>query len=330
MQPSERNALDKTGVAYRAAIVLALRIDPTQAVDLFKTYDHHFSDEVYDHAFRERDRTWFTQLAHSKNPTLLSVLLDLATRLGLSPQQKVIADQLGVLFARGDQADRLISHLLRCQQLHLLTRDFLAKLLQDFFLQHSVEKDQVVWRSFFSTLPEALLPQLFQVHYILNQGVEAVRTSDSLHCKQLALRVCETSPHLSDVMAGLALAEELGDSESLLRLQIRAGDVLFESKQFRQALDFYQSAEQFDQVSFCHEHLGQWVEALQTGRDFPRVAFSVRLDQALSRWKTFTRGTQQTVRPASSYAWPARKMERHPGQNRHLAGGSAGPFLILL
>lgn len=257
-------ALDRAAGAYRAALRLALRVEPPQAVSLFRSYAGRIPADCLARTFRPDDRSRLVELARSEDPNVLTVVLELANRLGLEEPRREAAQRLAAVLGRGGDANRLVLHLLRCQQLQLLTADILARALRDHLTRSSLEQDAPLWSSFFAALPEALLPPLFEVHYFLGRGVDAVQLAASLVHHQQALTCCLQSARLADVQAGLDLARRLGSADVLRPLLEHAGDLCFEAKQYSDALPHYRESARLDRLSECHERLGQLFEALAT------------------------------------------------------------------
>src|SRR5262249_22504689 len=192
----------------------------------------------------------------------LSVVLEQAGRLGLSRPQRESAERLASLLGRGGDASRLVLHLVRCQQLQLLTVEALLPVLRDHLTRAPLERDGPLSSSFFAPCPEELLPPIFEVHQLLGRGVDAVRLADTPARQRDALACCQQSPRMSDAQAGLELARRMGDADAIRRLQEHSGDLLFLPGNYAEALASYQEAGHLGRVSECHEHLGHYFEAL--------------------------------------------------------------------
>jgi molecular chaperone DnaK len=253
---------DRAARAYRGALRLAVRVEPSQTALLFRSYDGRIPIDCYARAFGPADRAWLAGLARGDDPAILSVVLELAGRLGLGETQRQAAERLATVLGRSGDANRLVLHLLRCRQLELLTAETLARALRDHVARSPLERDNALWSPFFASLPETLLPPVFEVHHFLGRGADAVGLADTPARQQEALACCQQSPRLSDVQAGLDLARRLGNADALRRLQEHAGDLLFASGQYAEALEPYRDAGRLDRVSECHERLGQFFEAL--------------------------------------------------------------------
>jgi molecular chaperone DnaK len=258
----EGEALDRAAVAYRQALRLAIRVEPPRAGLLFRLYDGRIPPDGYARAFGPAERKWLTTLAGTDDGATLGVVLELACRLGLDSPRREAAERLAALLGPGGDANRLVLHLIRCQQLQLLTADTLFRTLRDHVARTPLERDGPLWSPFFATLPEAMLPPLFEVHQFLGRGADAVRLADTPARQLQALGCCQQSPRLSDARAGLDLARRIGDADAVRRLQGHAGDLLFAAGNHAEALVSYQEAHRLDRMSECHEHLGQYLEAL--------------------------------------------------------------------
>jgi molecular chaperone DnaK len=254
--------LDRAARAYRNTLRLAIRVEPSRAALPFRLYDARIPTDCYARAFRPADRVWLAGLVRMENPTILTIAIDVAGRLGLRQPQREAAEMLATVLGRSRDANCLVLHLLRCQNLQFLTLDTLVHTLRDYVAQSSLEHDGPLWSSFFASLPETLLPPLFEVHHFLGHGADAVRLADTPTRQQEALTACLLSSRLSDVQAGLALGRSLANPDAIRRLQEHAGDLLFASGQYTEALESYREAGRLDQISECYERLGQFFEAL--------------------------------------------------------------------
>jgi molecular chaperone DnaK len=258
----EGGALDRAAAAYRDALRLAVRVEPAQAAVLFRSYDSRIPTDCHARSFRPGDRAWLAGLARGDDPAVLTVVLELAARLGLGVPQREAAERLAAVLGRSGDADRLVFHLLRCQQLQLLTAETLTSPLRDHVARAPLERDRPLWSSFLATLPETLLPRLFEVHHFLGRGADAVLLADTPARRQEALACCRQSPRIADVEAGLELARRNGDAAALRGLQEHTGDLLWAAGSYAEALEPYREAGRLDRVSECHEQLGQFFEAL--------------------------------------------------------------------
>jgi molecular chaperone DnaK len=260
----EGEALERAAIAYRQTLLLALRVEPSRATGLFRSYDSRIPAEHYLRAFRSADREWLARLARSDDPVTLGVVFELAGRLELSSAHREAAERLAGALGRSGDANRVVLHLLRCQQLQLLTAEILTPTLRDCIARSPLDRDRALWSHFFTTLPETILPPLFEVHLFLERGTDAVRLADTPARQQDALSCCRQSPRLADVRAGLELAHRIGNTDAARQLQEHAGDLLVSSGQDAAAIERYQESGRFDRVSECHERLGQFFEALTT------------------------------------------------------------------
>ena len=258
----EDEALDRAAGTYRRALRLALRVDPPQALSVFRKYDRRIPDDCYAPAFQRSGESWLSRLARRDDVATLTVVLELATRLGLDAVQREVSSQLAAVLGRDGDADQLVAHLLRCHQLGLLTADIAAGAVADHIKRSPLAWDAQLWSSFFGALPEPLLPPVFEVSIFLGRCADAVRLADTPVRRREALECCLGSQSLSDVEAGLQLARRVGDADAVRRLQEHAGDLLFASARYEEALEPYREAGRDDRVSECHERLGRPFEAL--------------------------------------------------------------------
>jgi molecular chaperone DnaK len=260
--PLEEETLNRAAAAYRQALRLALRVEPSRAAQLHRSHDARIPADCYARTFGATDRAWLERLAQSDDPATLAVVLEVGFRLGLGQAQGEAAGRLADVLARGGDADRLVTHLLRCRQMQLLSADGLDRALRAHVARAPLERAGPLWSSFFATLPEAMLPPLFEVHHFLGRGADVVRLADTPARQEQAVDCCRQSSRLSDVRAGLELARQTGDGDAVRRLQERAGDLLTAAGNDADALEPYREAGRLDRVSECHERLGQYFEAL--------------------------------------------------------------------
>jgi molecular chaperone DnaK len=193
---------------------------------------------------------------------VLTVLFEVAARLRLDALQRDARDRLADVIGRRGDANLLVAHLQRWQDLHLLEADTLARSLRSFLARSRLADDAHLWSSFFAQVPDGLLPELFEVRLFLGRGADAVALADTPARKQQAMDCCAVSPRLADVMAGLDLARGIPEREAVRKLAERAGDLLIDAARFADALPLYQEAGLAGRVSECHERLGQFAEAL--------------------------------------------------------------------
>ena len=247
---------------YGKTMRLALRIDPAQAVLLLRSCDERIPPDCYEQTFSRPERDWLGRLARQTNLDTVTVVMELANRLHLDIICREAGDQLALLLARLGDANRLVSHFLQCQQFQVLTAKILAHGLGSPPMHASLERDLGLWSSFFASVPETMLPPIFAVHHLLGRGSDAVQLAATPRQQQAAMECCANSPHLQNVRAGLALAQQLADVPAQRRLQERAGDLLFADGRYEEALAEYRASDAAGKASECHERLGQPHEAL--------------------------------------------------------------------
>lgn len=260
----DQATLERAAATYRRTLHLAIRIDPSQAQPLYCSYDGRIPADCYTRAFQSTDQAWLSGLARKDDAGILTVVLEVAGRLGFDRPQLEAAERLSSILARNRDSNRLVQHLLRCQQLELLNADTLHRALHTHVTRSPLERESSLWSSFFAGLPEASLPPLYEVHRFLGRGVDVVKLADNSTRQQEALKCCIESPRLADVEAGLELARHIENVDAIRRLQKRAGDLLFSLEKYAEAIDRYRDADCAARLSECHERLGQFFEALAT------------------------------------------------------------------
>lgn len=255
-------ALDRAARAYRDALRVALRVDPHAAAGFFHSYDRLVPDRCY--PFTPHDEAWLGTVSTRDDRNALTIVFEIATRVRLNALQTRSRDRMAALLADGGDANLLASQLLRWQDLHVLGAEVATVVLRGYVARARLEHDAQLWRSFFDHLPKTCLPELFDVRCFLGRGAEAVRLADTSAREQQALECCLASSAIADAEAGLELARRAVQFGAVVQQAKHVGDLHFEAMRYREALPAYQEAQQSDRVSECHEHLGQFFEALTT------------------------------------------------------------------
>ncbi|MBC6461160.1 Hsp70 family protein [Actinomadura sp. HBU206391] len=256
-------SITRKGVsAYVRALGLALEARPSLALGLFEAYDTRIPNELYGPAFEPEDRRRLRDLVLRDDRSTLTVVFELATRLRLDDLQAQARDGLAERLGADGDADRLVVHLQRWQDLGLLEPGTLERALRGHVARTSLDRDAHLWSAYFAQLPEALLPDLFEVRRFLGHGVEAVRLADTPDRRTKALECCAASPRPADAEAGLQLAAALGDEAAVRTLAGHLGELFFASGQYAMALPRFEDAGRADRASECLERLGRFSEAL--------------------------------------------------------------------
>jgi molecular chaperone DnaK len=261
-QFSEPKTAGRLARDYGRVLRLALRLDPPLASRLFRDYDTRISADRYPLAFGPADAGQLAGLASRDDRHVLAVVFELATRLGLEALQRDARDRLADVLGRHGDANLLVAQLQRWQDMGLLDAGTLTRSLRAFVARSPLTDEAHLWSSFLAQLPEALLPELFEVRLFLGRGADAVALADTRDRKQRAIDCCALSPRLADVRAGLELARDLEEPDAVRKLAERAAGLLFDAARFADALTLYQEAGRGDRASECHERLGQFAEAL--------------------------------------------------------------------
>lgn len=254
--PSDQAARD-----YRRALRLALRVDTRRAEEVVHAYDARVPAQHY--PFTPADGPWLAALtAHADRPAL-TVVFEVAGRLGL-PEHRIRArDRMADLLAAGGDADTVVVSFDRWRAQGVLDATVATRVLRGYLARVPLTRDEGLWRLFFTHLPTALVPDLFEVRHFLGQGAAAVRLADTPARVRQALECCLCGSAIDDVAAGLALAREHGADETA-SLVSHLADLLFAAGRHAEALPLYQEAGRLADVSRCHEALGQFFDALAT------------------------------------------------------------------
>ncbi|GAA4517770.1 hypothetical protein GCM10023191_090880 [Actinoallomurus oryzae] len=258
-----RGAVTSKGArAYARAMGLALDTDPALAVALFASYDARVPGDLYAAAFEPEDRQALRELARREDRDTLSTVFELATRLRIDDLRAEALDRLAGVLGREGDADRLVAHLQRWQDLGLLEAATLGRALRGHLTRVSLDRDAALWSAYLAQVPEGLLPESFEVHRFLGHGAEAVRLADTNARRAKALECCLASKRPADIEAGRELALSLGDEAAARTLSVHLADLLFAAGRYADALPAFQDAGRADRASACLERLGRTAEAL--------------------------------------------------------------------
>ena len=255
-------ASDRAVRDYGRVLRLALRVDTPRAEEVFRSYDGRIPPERY--PLTAADEPWLADLTTRPDRHALTVVFEVATRLRLPELAARARDRMTELLATGGDANTIVINFDRWRARGLLDAGTVARVLGGYVTRGSFERDSQMWRLFFEHLPTALVPDLFEVHCFLGHGADAVRLADTPAQVRQALDCCLRSTKIDDIAAGLALARDRADDDVVAALVNRLADRLFDAGRYADALSAYQEAGRADQVSRCHEELGQYFEALAT------------------------------------------------------------------
>ena len=259
--PLTGKALDRAIRTYRNALRLALRLEPSRAIYLFRSYDSRIPNDRYALAFRPDDEGWLRALMSRDDNDVLAVVFDLAIRVRLQPLQYYMRDRMADALGDAGDANDLVNQLRRWRNLGLLDTVTTTRALQRHLTHLPLSQDAYLWSAFLNHLPESQLPELFEVHCFLGRGSHAVRLADTRAREREALICCAQSLELSDSLAGLRLTRRPEVVEEFRRLEEHIGNLYFEAGQYVEALPHYQQAGRMARLSECHERLGQFSEA---------------------------------------------------------------------
>ncbi|HTU72603.1 MAG TPA: hypothetical protein VMG38_03710 [Trebonia sp.] len=261
-RPSED--LARAARHYRAAMRLALILQPETALGWFHAYDGLIPAERYPHAFQGADAGWMAWLVEAGDLSLADAVFELATRLRLRRLQVTARERSADLLRQSRDGAAFVSHFRRWLAEGLLDEPTMTRSLRLYLDAGRMEEDRAAWQAFFKVLPRSLQPDHFEVHCFLGHGAQAVGKADSQARQRRAVQCCLSSPRLADVDAGLELARDaLRDKVAARRLAQRAGDLLKRAGDLSAAAGRYREAERGDLASECYEQLGQFTDALR-------------------------------------------------------------------
>lgn len=252
-------ASDRAARDYGRALRLALRVDTPRAEEIFRAYDVRVPPERYPLTAVDLAGSATRADRHS-----LTVVFEVATRLRLPELQGRARDRMTDLLASGGDANTIVINFDRWRAQGLLEAGAVARVLGGYVTRGSFAGDEAMWRLFFEHLPTGLAPDLFEVHCFLGHGAAAVRLAGTPAQVRQALDCCLHGTKIDDVTAGLTLARTRADDDLVAALVNRLADLLFDAGRYADALSAYEEVGRRDQVSRCHEELGQFFDALAT------------------------------------------------------------------
>jgi molecular chaperone DnaK len=255
---------ERAATTYGRALVLALHENPALARVLFETYDARLPATGYASAFGAAERGRLRNLGGHLDRTRLDVVVDVAERLDDHGLRQRARETLARLLGRTGDAGELGRWLRELSDHGALDKAVVTAALDEYTARASLDGDAGLWLAFFDHLPEALIPDRFDVRLFLGWGADAVRLADTPARKRDALECCTRSSWLVDVQAGLELAAGGGDHGTARRLAERAGDLLLADGKPEEALPYFVWAKRDDRASHCHERLGDLRAALET------------------------------------------------------------------
>jgi len=249
--------------AYGEAVRTAIDVDPELCLSLVRRVEPRIPREQYAVAFSGADAGWLRRCADDENTAALTVALEVATRLGLTEISRTARDALVDRLAASRDAAELTGQLTHWLALGLADRAVLSRVLGSQVQRAPLTDQAPVWTAFLRRLPDELLPDLFDVHALLDRAGPAIRLADTPDRVRRALALCRSGTDLSVLAAGVALARRVGDQSAVRAVAARAGEVALASGRAEQALDFYTAAGDPAGRSACLEHLGRPFEALE-------------------------------------------------------------------
>jgi molecular chaperone DnaK len=266
---STSNVIDheRSATEYGKTMRLAMRINPSTAVQLMQIYDSQISDDHYGRAFVETDSKWIMRQIKRRDENILKVCLKLATRMELQSEYSQTADLLATYYVDKREDSKLIAHLNLCLDSDFLSRDFLSGCLEKFVARGGdFNKERQAWEGLLNRvyIVFSKIPEIFEVHLFLNSLTDAYRLATASNQKRVLLNSCLQAQIYEDICLGIKVAEELHDAEAIKRAHELAGDNRFSGGEYEIALRHFIASECLTKVSECYERLNQTFEALQT------------------------------------------------------------------
>ncbi|WP_329260712.1 Hsp70 family protein [Streptomyces pseudovenezuelae] len=255
---------ERAATTYGRALVLALHENPALARDLFEAYDARLPAAGYASAFGAAERGRLLNLSGHFDRTRLDVVIDVAERLADNGLRQRARETLARVLGRTGGAGELGFWLRELSDRGALDRTVVTAALDEYTARAPLDRDAGLWSALFDRLPDALIPDRFDVRLFLGWGADAVQLADTPARKRAALACCARSSWLPDVQAGLELAAADGDDDTARRLAVRAGELLLDEGKPEEALPYFVWAKRDDRASHCHERLGDLRAALET------------------------------------------------------------------
>ncbi|MEU4510912.1 Hsp70 family protein [Nonomuraea wenchangensis] len=265
--PLDVSSLHGAARTYRRSVKLALRLGRREALDWVRSFDVLIPPDCYEAAFCAADEGWLAHAVGKGNRHTVAAVFELATRLSSKPLQLLARNRLAHLLSTARDPEALTAQLRRWYKLGLLDRRTLAGSVRTHLMHTPLSAHERLWTDLLDYLPEALLPDLFEVHCLLGRCRAAVPLADTRAKEADLLRRAVRAPRLSDVLAVFRLPRRPEHVEVFRVLNEHAADLYVAAGRDNEALQHYQEANRHDRVSECHERLGNVSSALATCPD---------------------------------------------------------------
>jgi hypothetical protein len=170
---------DRAARVYGRSIRLALRLRHEAALEWISRYDARIPDRRYAVAFQPSDAGWLRAVAEHADQNTIEAVFEVAARLDLMDVQRFIRDRLIRILAAEPDPTALIGWLRRWHHLGLLDRDAMADAIGSHLADTALTRNRTAWTELFTDLPDAGLPDLFEVHCLLGRCARAARLADT-------------------------------------------------------------------------------------------------------------------------------------------------------
>lgn len=255
------NSRGKARQTYIKALSLARKCGSAELSQIILRFDSHF--DQYSLGSTLILGQAISSLLEAKPQ--VSQYLDAAWRLSLrlpESSMREVQQQICLHLAQMGESNLLLARLLKRRDDHALTPHELSQVLTDFLENHSFQPTDP-WKAFLEQFNPDELPRIHQVYAVLGHYDKASELAEVAKDYRSATRYLLLLPGQDVALRALALANRLGDENTVAQAHQRVAESYWQAGNIVSALEHFQKAGNLERVSDCYQQLNELGLAIQ-------------------------------------------------------------------
>jgi molecular chaperone DnaK len=247
---------DKAWQTYTQALLLARKYNHQELIQVISKFDPLFGEQTPSPSLAIGQTLSFLLEVKPQTAQNLDAAWRLSQRLPEPSSTRELQQQICLQGARIGDSNLLLAKLLKRRNQGDLNKPQLSEIVNIFLDNHTFQLADP-WKSFFEQLQPDELPPIHQVYALVDRYMEAADLAEAAKDYRSARRYLMPLAGQENALRLLRLANHLGDENAIAQAHGKVAESFYQEGNYAAAIPHFQQAGNREQVSDCHQRLGE-------------------------------------------------------------------------
>ena|GEM_PF-2638120 len=248
---------EKAWYTYTQALLLAVKCSyRPELTQVILKFDPMFGEQTPSYGWAIGQALSFLLKAKPQTSQSLDAVWRLSQRLPEPSSRQEVQQQICLQAARIGNSNLLLAKLLKRYNEGNLSKTELSEIVKVFLSRYTFQLT-APWQSFFAQLQPEELPPIHQIYAVLDRYIEASDLAVAAKDYRSAIGYLMPLGGQENALRLLSLANQLGDENVIAQAHRKVAESFWQDSNYSDALTHFQQADNLEQVSNCHQMLGE-------------------------------------------------------------------------